>query len=73
MLFRGLIWFWGNGFKPLLRALGNTGPAGRITAHAIAHVLYPVFVYLPGMLLAFVAYLLYPPRIVDPDANRSRL
>ncbi len=57
MLFTGLVWFWKNALEAPLKALGKPG-------QLLSRVLYPLLVYLPGMSLAFLAFLLYPPKVI---------
>jgi hypothetical protein len=64
MLFKGLLWLWRNGFE---FPLSKCGASGR----AVGAMLYPVFIYLPGVALTLLGYLLYPPVITVQKPARK--
>lgn len=57
MLFKVLVWLWKNALEYPLKNMGRPG-------HAVAKLLYVLLIYIPGMMLAFTAYLLYPPKVI---------
>lgn len=71
MLFRLLVWFWRNAVEYPLMHLGDLG-------RFIAPALYLVLIYVPGMTLAFVAYTIYPPKVIvrpgspPPESHESK-
>ena len=65
MLFKGVILFWRNAFEYPLSRMGKPGKS-------LAVVLYPVLVYVPGMALAALAYLIYPPVVSLGVTDRAK-
>ena len=62
MLFKLLYWCWINAVAVPLWQFGSRG-------ETIHNLLFPVFVKYPGLVLAFISYLIYPPVVIMDSAG----